>query len=415
MNNFNIQDIKKLKEKKSQIIIFGSGFYGKLAFSALKQKDLDVDFFVDENPTQHGKILFEKQIISLDQLKDKSRDAVIFLCSSYVIHSISKRLQELSFKNLFNCISLFEDTQFNKENLSFSEVNNYLDIKTINRKIEIYKSGCRNVNKDIKELNIKYIAIMITEACSMKCKDCSNLMQYYQNPKNSDINILLNSVGKVMEAVDNVFEFRVLGGEPFMNKEIGKIIHYLKKYEKVSQIVIYTNGTILPKNENLEELKDPKILMDITNYGALSKNHDRLIELLTKENIPFLTTIPKWTDSGRINYQKKSEDQLKFMFKNCCTNDYLTLLNGKLYRCPFSANAMNLHAIPINQSEFIDLEKNFSREELRKEIIKLYYSPEFLTACNYCNGRDFTTPRIESALQTKTIIPIPEFENKIFL
>jgi organic radical activating enzyme len=240
-------------------------------------------------------------------------------------------------------------------------------------------------------------------------------MQYYQNPKNSDINILLNSVGKVMEAVDNVFEFRVLGGEPFMNKEIGKIIHYLKKYEKVSQIVIYTNGTILPKNENLEELKDPKILMDITNYGALSKNHDRLIELLTKENIPFLTTIPKWTDSGRINYQKKSEDQLKFMFKNCCTNDYLTLLNGKLYRCPFSANAMNLHAIPINQSEFIDLEENFSREELRKEIIKLYYSPEFLTACNYCNGRDFTTPRIESALQTKTIIPIPEFENKIFL
>ena len=118
-----------------------------------------------------------------------------------------------------------------------------------------------------------------------------------------------------------------------------------------------------------------------------------------REKTYLLTTIPKWTDSGRINYQEKSEEKLKFMFKNCCTNDYMTLLNGKLYRCPFSANTMNLKAIPIKDNEYIDLEKTQTSEELKKEIRELYYKPEYLTACNYCNGRDFTTPRIESALQ----------------
>ena len=108
--------------------------------------------------------------------------------------------------------------------------------------------------------------------------------------------------------------------------------------------------------------------MDITNYGHLSRNHDNLIDLCKRENIPFLTTIPKWTDSGRINYQEKSEEKLKFMFKNCCTNDYMTLLNGKLYRCPFSANTMNLKAIPIKDNEYIDLEKTQTSEELKKEI-----------------------------------------------
>ena len=192
-----------------------------------------------------------------------------------------------------------------------------------------------------------------------------------------------------------------------------KIINNLKKYKNVSQIVVYTNGTILPKGENLEALKDSKIVMDITNYGYLSRNHDKLIELLTKENIPFLTTIPKWTDSGRINFQNKTEKELKFQFKNCCTNDYLTLLNGKLYRCPFSANTMNLKAIPIKENEFIDLEIDTSTEILKKQISDLYFSPKYLSACNFCNGRDFTTPRIETAIQAEKVLPIPEIPNTI--
>ena len=106
-----------------------------------------------------------------------------------MISSLSKRLKELGFKNLYNCVSLFEDLNFNKEKLSFDGVNNYLDVKTINRKIEIYKSGCKEI--DYQKLNIKYIDIMITEKCSLKCKDCSNLMQYYQKPVNSDLNILI--------------------------------------------------------------------------------------------------------------------------------------------------------------------------------------------------------------------------------
>ncbi len=409
MKPFDINKIEKQKNISQSIILFGSGFYGKLAYSALSQKGINIDCFVDENPTQHGKLLYNKVIISLDELKDKPKDAYIFLCSGYVISSLNKRLEELGFTNLYNCISLFDDLNFKKEKLSFDGVNNYLDSKTIDRKIEIYKSGCKAI--DNQKLNIKYIDIMITEKCSLKCKDCSNLMQYYQKPINSDLNILINSIDKIMDSVDKIFEFRVLGGEPFMNKEIGKVIKHLKKFDKVSQIVIYTNGTILPKGENLEELKNSKILMDITNYGNLSRNHDALIELCKKENIPYLTTIPKWTDSGRINYQKKSEEKLKFMFKNCCTNDYLTLLNGKLYRCPFSANTMNLKAIPILQNEFIDLSKNYSKDELKKDMINLYYKPEYLTACNYCNGRDFTTPRIETAIQAEKPIPYIEHKN----
>ena len=46
-------------------------------------------------------------------------------------------------------------------------------------------------------------------------------------------------------------------------------------------------------------------------------------------------------------------------FTNCCVNHVLTLLNGKIYRCPFSANAHNLNAIPpASDDEVIISDKN---------------------------------------------------------
>ena len=47
------------------------------------------------------------------------------------------------------------------------------------------------LNDDLDDkLNLKTIDIQVTERCSLKCKDCSNLMQYYERPQNSEINVL---------------------------------------------------------------------------------------------------------------------------------------------------------------------------------------------------------------------------------
>ena len=42
----------------------------------------------------------------------------------------------------------------------------------------------------------------------MKCESCSNLMQYYLTPKNSDTDF--KSVDKLMKVVDTIYEFRVV-------------------------------------------------------------------------------------------------------------------------------------------------------------------------------------------------------------
>ena len=77
---------------------------------------------------------------------------------------------------------------------------------------------------------------------------------------------------------------------------------------------------------------------------------------LEDENINYSSKVPIWTDSGRIlPFQQRTETETIELFDNCCTNEVYTLLHGKLYRCPFSANADNLKAIPHNEDDFIDI------------------------------------------------------------
>ena len=93
-------------------------------------------------------------------------------------------------------------------------------------------------------------------------------------------------------------------------------------------------------------------------------------------------------------------------FMGCCNRDVISLLHGKLYRCPFSANADNLKAIPEDKSDYVDLcDKNIPIDQLKEKIKELSYNKDFLTACSYCNGRDYNVPNIKAAEQSKKPIP----------
>ena len=64
MIDFELKNLDSLKNLNTKTVLFGTGFYGKLAYSALQQKGVEIECFVDENPTQHGKSLYDKTKIS---------------------------------------------------------------------------------------------------------------------------------------------------------------------------------------------------------------------------------------------------------------------------------------------------------------------------------------------------------------
>ena len=70
---------------------------------------------------------------------------------------------------------------------------------------------------------------------------------------------------------------------------------------------------------------------------------------------------------------------------------------------------MNLNAIPYDEDDVIDLSGNNDDDAntLKERLVKFHKNEFPLTACSYCNGRDYSTPVIETAIQTKIPLPIP--------
>ena len=87
------------------------------------------------------------------------------------------------------------------------------------------------VNKD--KLFLRSVDIVISERCSLKCKDCSNLMQYYLHPKNFSYEQIKKEFEQLTENISHIFEVRLIGGEPFMNKQIYEIIDYFLENSKL--------------------------------------------------------------------------------------------------------------------------------------------------------------------------------------
>ena len=395
-----IDYIQKIKNNSTPVVLFGAGDLGVLAYHALKKLDIKVDVFCDSNPQKQGKYFFEIKIISPEELAKMSRDIAVFICNTEYVKVVSSLLYNMKFQSVFNLVELLKNTDFSDDNLD----QNLFSQLAIERQIGLHEQNCLKIkNTSNKKFEVSNVDIVVTERCSLKCKNCANLMQYYHRPQNSDHDLLFKSIDKLMKCIDNLYEFRVIGGDPFMNKKMYEVVNKLVTYKNVHQVVIYTNVSILPKGLNFECLKNKKVRLQITNYGKLSYKHEETIKLCEANNISYVTErVRKWQDVGSINYEEKTIDQLENLFKNCCANNLLTFLHGKLFRCPTSAHGTNLKAIPDNPEDIVDLsDDKMGIEETRIKLEEFYYNKKFITACSYCKGRDYGFGEIDAAIQTK--------------
>lgn len=404
MKDYNIKDfVQTTKPDSVPVVLYGAGTLGKLALYVLNELNIRVNYFCDSDKQKQEKFYCGIKIISPKALSELSPDARVFLCNNYLASVISQ-LEQMNFKNVYNCLKLLENTDFSKVDLGIPPLN-------IKRQLAMHKSSCLKEDSASEALYLKHIDIIVTERCSLRCRGCSNLMQYYTEPKNCDITLLLNSVDKLMECVDYLNEFRVIGGEPFMNNELYKIVNKLVTYENVGQVVIFTNATIPPQGNNLLCLKNDKVALEITNYGELSRSFNKIIEILKENNISYVThdiSGAWWNDCASIEYRARTEKEIIKMFMDCCVNDVISLLHGKLYRCPFSAHATNLKAIPFAGEDVIDLADDVPVDILKRKIMSFYKDKRYVSACYYCKGRAYDGIKIKPAIQSKRPLPLKD-------
>jgi len=374
-------------------IIYGFGVAGRWSYDNFT----NVIAVVDTDKKKWGINLSSSLTVkSPESLRDIDFSSAVVIVSSVDIFDVLPLLHNLGVRRCYSLGAFIDigDVGLNKTGESDEFLRYTLSVV----------KECHKNYLDSSTFALRSIDLIVTEKCTLKCVDCANLMQFYESPVNIPMESSISDVEALLARCDSINEVRVIGGEPFLNKEIHSLVPRLVGYDRIRHIVIYTNGMIPIKEELLPSYIHSKIVFSITDYGDLGRNTKSFVEQLAKYGIAYRLHPPEyWTDSGKINDFKRTLPEMVELFAKCCGKNLYSVAEGKLYRCPFVANADRLGAIPPDERNFVRL--GSSTDELRRYSYEIDYIP----ACNYCNGRSFDAASITPAVQTKRSVNYIKF------
>ena len=379
---------RKVTAAKKEVFLYGLGKIGKQTFSALSAAGIPVRAIFDENTHLQGAIWEGVPICDPDVYYGSTIPVVIGSFRFY--REILNKLRRFGFQNVLPYF--------------FYMFGKTVDIETYLQTMQGYgmiERQMRQEDIDEKLLLLTSVDLVVTEKCSLRCKDCANLMQYFQAPQHTSFEDCIHSFERLADAVDLIQEVRVLGGEPFMNTDLARILDVLSGFKCYQFLIVYTNATITPSKALLRAMQNSHTIVFITDYENPNQKCEKLVEILAELGIMYVYKhIIYWQDCGVIQHYNRTIGENKVIYRNCCMRDFLSLKDGKLYLCPYAGSLDSLSAAPPNRIECVDLlDFQVSITNIREKIFRLTALP-MQEACNYCNGRPSEGFNIAAALQT---------------
>lgn len=383
-------DLDRFREA-TRVLLFGSGIYAEPTLYALRQQGIEPVAICDNARAKQGGTHLGLPVIAPEQADLAQPGTVVVICSAVkYLEEIQAQCRRLG-AEARPCVALFEDFPYDPKAFSFDPLVLHLDLDRY--LFEFF------AHTEPQTVLVQTLDVMITERCSLRCKDCSNLMQYYRNPEDLDFDRLFRALDRLMGSIDHLLEFRVLGGETFMNKQAHRYLERLGDYANASRIVVYSNGTILPRPEVLQWLRREDALVRITDYGEVSRRVTEMTGVLEHEGIAYVAEpCTQWQDCSGFRLPITDPELLADQFGRCEAARFVTVLKDRLYQCPFSANATNLSAIPDEAGNYLPLDGTWSDEQIRAGLKAMLRGCQPSPACAYCVGRHMA-PTIPSAIQ----------------
>ena len=251
-------------------------------------------------------------------------------------------------------------------------------------------------NKLKKRVVIARMSVAVTSRCTLFCDKCVSHTPDYPCQKNVPREELLADMQFLLSSVDYIYDINLSGGEAFLHPNLDEVIRLFAESDKVGDVNITSNGTVIPSGKILAALRDENITVKISKYEpALQPNVEKLKAIFDEQGIPYIHDIGTfWYDAGDLS--KPLAGSAKRRFRLCTQQLCIPYWNGKLHLCAESTYFQYLHP-EKSVGDYIDL-RTVSHEEFRKQFRALR-KKRVISACGYCAGFTCETPKIPLAEQ----------------
>lgn len=257
------------------------------------------------------------------------------------------------------------------------------------------------------ELFVELAQICLTERCTLKCKKCAHGCFNVSSLKTDlSVEFMKESADVFFSKFDFVKEFVLIGGEPFLYKDIKTVISYIgERYRhQMGMFAITTNGTILPDEEIVSLCTKYDMTLRVSDYSDtlphLKKKYDSLYQRFSKNKVIVWKTIGEdsWFDYGFGEIDRGNEEErLIHVFEQCKTS-CREIRGSKYYYCVMARSVSENLEMNVGKDDFIDLNEINDRN-LLLEFQMGFSDKGYLDMCRFCRGAEAKNYLIPAAEQ----------------
>ncbi len=350
----------------AELIPFGMGRIGRRVISSL-MNEFDIPFLIDNREKQD--IILGLKVLTLENARDylKTHNCKIVVTTVYgAYQEIKKQLEGMGFV----------------ENVDFCVFERF-----------VVEWNLRWKNKCV----LSKIDTVITSRCTLRCKNCNMFISCMEQHNDLPLEELQNNFDVFFGSVDYVYEYTLLGGEPFLHKKLKDILVYMcQKYgDKIGKINLISNGTVIPSDEVIHVMKKYKIMVNISDYTNAVPYKERLkeVEGILKNNGIECYIIPNnvWKNVCYPRCEYFTDNPREHM--KLCGHGTHSVDGGRLYWCDpafASERFLNFCSREDDSLELLSNKLNCSKYDASLNIIKYILGNVnergYMTICEKCAG-----------------------------
>lgn len=244
---------------------------------------------------------------------------------------------------------------------------------------------------------LPYVETNVADGCNLNCRGCVDFSSLFSRDEFYALNKFERDLKNLSERVD-LSVFRLLGGEPFLLKNLDEYLRIARRYFSQTNIVIVTNGLLIPtlKDKIFDAIRENQIVIDISEYPPTKKIKDKIVNILQQNKVLF--RISEEFREFRVFIRNKPTrsnpyKSIKYCTSACC----YFLRDGKLHKCQTDALAYRFKerfpdedvphdcGIPIDSPNFLEL------------LDFLIQTQNVIPMCEFCSDENIFVPwRVEN-------------------
>ncbi|MDD5999632.1 MAG: radical SAM protein [Lachnospiraceae bacterium] len=393
------EQIEFLKKNDLPIVLYGTlemAYYAKLGLQKMNKL---VAAYCDSKMELSGTEKEGKKVFSVEELQRTYPQALIVICSfnEKNVRIIAENLKNYGYEKCVNGCVLYY----------------YYQMKVMRRPVDaklfaetIYMQQHKNdyvvVGKAPGNL-----AVVITEKCNLRCRDCGVMIPYYEHPKHYDKDFIIQSIRSMAESVDLIETLNIIGGETFLHPDLADICEEAAKLPNIFTVMIVTNGAVKGNASLWKRLSYCVNNIVVSNYDKYSCYKDFIYANAIKNNIycVMFSNDIKWYKFYPPKKQNRTLEENQRIFQDCfCVYCAEKIINGEFHLCDFSA-AVAPFGILKEKNDFMCLmDENLTAEDKKEKVKKLLYETKTIEACDYC--RFYLKEETEKAVQVEGVLRI---------